>query len=142
MQSLKKWVFAIKSYKTRSFNKAVSESEYDKNGNLISQETEVSNDGVTETESREYAYDSNKMMTGCTITQDGTVSVDVIRPSIFAVSYTIKKPAFADCLYFLIKNLSLLIRYDILYSNESSGDRPPAIWWRIAVFFNALKLIP
>ena len=60
MQSLKKWVFAIKSYKTRSFNKAVSESEYDKNGNLISQETEVSNDGVTETESREYAYDSNK----------------------------------------------------------------------------------
>ncbi|MBQ2678072.1 MAG: RHS repeat-associated core domain-containing protein [Firmicutes bacterium] len=53
-----------------------TESEYDKNGNLVSQETEASNDGVTETETKEYTYDPNNMMTGCTISQEGTISVD------------------------------------------------------------------
>ena len=55
-----------------------SESEYDKNGNLISQETEIDNDGTTETETKEYTYDPDNMMTGCTVTQENTVSVDQI----------------------------------------------------------------
>ena len=53
-----------------------TESVYDKNGNLISQETESNNDGVTETETKEHTYDPNNMMIGCTISQEGTISVN------------------------------------------------------------------
>ena len=47
-----------------------TESEYDKNGNLISQTDTVTGEEKT------CIYDPNNMMTGCTVTKDNEVSVD------------------------------------------------------------------
>ena len=49
-----------------------TESEYDKNGNLISQTDTVTGEEKT------CIYDPNNMMTGCTVTKDNEVSVDQI----------------------------------------------------------------
>ena len=100
-----------------------TESEYDKNGNLISEETVTGSGESAETETKEYSYDPDNMATSCTISQENTVSVDQVCEYNGDGQRTYKADGDDNTRYYYMSGSVLYTESDIsIQPEEGDGD--------------------